>query len=135
MTSRLHHVGMVVAKLEPYLDESSVWTLVGEVVEDPIQKARLCLVTLGDARDGALVELVEPQGEDSRVYAALERGEKQHHVCYQVDSRDEADALVRSARMLPVTDWEPAVLFGGSPVRFAYTRTRELLEFYVDESR
>ena len=52
----------------------------------------------------------------------------------ELDSRAAADRLIETAHMLPVTEWEPAVLFGGSPVRFAYTRSRELLEFYVDES-
>ena len=134
MSPRLHHVGLLVEDLDASL-AAGLWTLHGAVVEDPVQRARLCLVSLGEAGDGdALVELVQPLGEDSRVWAALQRGERQHHVCFQLDSRAAADRLIETAHMLPVTEWEPAVLFGGSPVRFAYTRSRELLEFYVDES-
>ena len=71
---RLHHVGLVVRSLDTYL-ESALWKLRGEVVYDPIQKARLCLVTIGDDPDEreALIELVEPENEDSRVWNALER--------------------------------------------------------------
>jgi hypothetical protein len=32
-----------------------------------------------------------------------------------------------------VTSWQPAVLFGGRPVRFAYSRNRKLLEFLAGE--
>ena len=134
MKGRLHHVGLLVEDIDAHL-KNGPWQLHGEIVEDPVQAARLCLVSLGEnASEGALIELVQPLGEESRVWSALQRGERQHHVCFQLESRAEADELIASHRMLPVTDWEPAVLFGGSPVRFAYTRSRELLEFYVDES-
>ena len=135
MSSGLHHVGILVPDLDEHL-RASPWQLHGEIVEDPIQEARLCLVTLvGGAPEQGFVELVQPLSENSRVWSALERGERQHHVCFEFESRAEADGRIAEARMLPVTEWEPAVLFGGNPVRFAYTRTRELLEFYVDESR
>lgn len=134
MSGRLHHVGLLVEDIDAQL-ETGLWSLHGKVVEDPVQEALLCLVSLGQ-RDSeeSLVELVQPLSESSRVWSALQRGERQHHVCFQFATREEADAILSEQRMLPVTDWEPAVLFEGSPVRFAYTRTRELLEFYVDES-
>ncbi len=44
----------------------------------------------------------------------------------------EITALMRERRLLPVTPWQPAVLFGGRTVRFVYSRNRELLELFAD---
>jgi hypothetical protein len=41
---------------------------------------------------------------------------------------------MREKRLLPITTWEPAELFGGRAIRFAYSRNRELLEFLADEA-
>jgi hypothetical protein len=128
---RVHHVGLLVQHIETYL-ENSFWSLRSPIVYDPIQKARLCLVGLA-TDDGHLVELIEPEGEQSRTYRAFANGQRQHHICFWVPDRAVADALFSAYRFLPVTDWEPAPLFEGRPVRFAYTRNRELLEFVADE--
>ena len=67
------------------------------------------------------------------MWQALERGGGWHHVCYEVPTRADADERIASLRLLPVTDWAPAVLFEGRSVRFVYTRNRELLEFVTEE--
>ncbi len=129
---RFHHVGIVVKKLESFIAAGG-YELVGEIVTDPVQKARLCLIRqFGEAE--AHVELVEPVGSDSPLAGALDRGGGLHHLCYEVATRSEADAFLAQRRFLPVTPWQPAVLFGGRSVRFAFTRNRELIEFLAHES-
>jgi hypothetical protein len=128
---RVHHFGLVVGNIEQALAQS-LWTARGEAVVDPIQQCRLCLATLAGT-DHPIVELVEPLYERAPTWATLKRGGGWHHLCVAVESTEVGDALMKDRRMLPVSDWQPAVLFGGRPVRFAYTRNRELLEFLAGE--
>jgi glyoxalase/bleomycin resistance protein/dioxygenase superfamily protein len=130
MSIRLHHVGIVVADLEAYLRQS-LWQPERPIVTDPIQQARLCLTTIGPG-DATRVELVQPLDEHSRLWGALQRGGGFHHLCLAVATEAAGDALMRERRLLPVTPWQPAVLFGGRTVRFVYSRNRELLELFAD---
>lgn len=117
----------MVRNLEAFL-QAGGYEVAGSIVSDPIQKARLCLIRqFGEEHPH--VELVEPIGEDSPLRGALDRGGGLHHLCYEVASREDADRWIRERRFLPVTSWKPAVLFGRCPVRFVYTRNRELIEF------
>jgi hypothetical protein len=127
---RFHHVGVVVANIETYLS-SSLWQLEGEIVIDPIQRCRLCLTRVAPGVSTA-IELVEPLHEGSPTRAALDRGGGWHHVCLAVQSERAGDELMQSRRLLPVTPWQPATLFGGRRIRFAYTRNRELVELLAD---
>jgi hypothetical protein len=131
MSIRLHHVGIVVADLEAYLRQS-LWQPDRPIVTDPIQQARLCLTKIGSG-DATCVELVQPLDERSRLWGALQRGGGFHHLCMAVATEAAGDTLMRERRLLPVTPWQPAVLFGGRMVRFVYTRNRELLELFADE--
>src|SRR2546427_10336683 len=116
MTPHLHHVGIVVANIEEYW-RRSVWRQKGAIVTDPLQQSRLCLgETAPDATP--LIELVEPLPHESPAWGALQRGGGWHHLCFRVPSTAAGDALLRAERLLPVTPWQPAVLFDGCPVRF-----------------
>lgn len=127
----VHHIAVIVERIEKYL-EKSLWREAGAIVQDPAQSARLCLVRLYPDMAPA-IELVEPIGEDSPTRAALRQGTTWHHICLQTPSTRDADELIRRHRLLPVTKWKPAVLFNARPVRFAYTRNRELIEFLSEE--
>jgi hypothetical protein len=129
---RIHHIGQVVADIETHLTRS-IWEPLGEVVVDPIQKSRLVLAGYPGCAGEPFIELVQPLGEDSPVWKALEKGGGWHHVCLCVESRAFGDRLARERRMLGVTEWAPAVLFGGRSVRFVYSRNRELIELLANE--
>lgn len=131
MSIRFHHVGIVVANLEAYLRQS-LWQPDRPIVTDPIQQARLCLTKAAPC-DATFIELVEPLDDTSRLWGALQRGGGWHHLCLAVPTEAAGDALMRERRLLPVTPWQPAVLFGGRMVRFVYSRNRELLELFADE--
>lgn len=127
----VHHVAVIVRRIEEYL-EKSLWREAGAIVHDPRQGARLCLVSLYPGMVPA-IELVEPMGEEAPTWASLQRGTTWHHICLQTPSVSYADAIIRQHRLLAVTEWKPAVLFNARPVRFAYTRNRELIEFLSEE--
>jgi hypothetical protein len=126
----VHHYGMLVASIERYVKQS-LWATHGEIVYDPRQGARLTLVGLRPGMSPA-IELVEPV-DDSPLRTALQRGTSWHHICLSVPTVERGDELIRRYRFLGVTNWTPAVLFGGRPVRFAYSRNRELVEFLSEE--
>ena len=127
---RLHHIGLLVDQMESYLT-TSFWSRQSSIVYDPNQQARLCLVCIGEDKD-RLVELIEPVGKDSPTYQALDKGQKLHHLCFEAPDTEAVDTLIEEYRLLPVTEWQRAVLFQGRPVRFAFTRNRELVEFVAD---
>jgi hypothetical protein len=129
----VHHFGLVVPNIEAYLP-TSVWELRGQIVSDPKQQARLCMVGLAGDPSPPLVELIEPVGSDSPVERAQRGGPAWHHVCFHFAGCAEADAFANTRRMLPVSGWKPAVLFEMRQVRFAYTRDRQLIEFLSDET-
>ncbi len=83
---RLHHVGFVVADIAsamPGFLRSLGATWDSQVFTDPNQKVKVAFLT---TRPGdALVELVEPDGNDSPVLRFLnEKGGGLHHACYEV---------------------------------------------------
>jgi undecaprenyl-phosphate 4-deoxy-4-formamido-L-arabinose transferase len=127
-TLRLHHVGFAVQRIEDHLEDAA-WNLRSEVMHDPLHGARLCLVSA--SRDEApVIELVEPLQEDG---SAFKSHGGRHHVCFEVANTKTADDYIETHRLLAITHWKPAVLFGGRMVRFAYTRQRELVEFLAND--
>ena len=133
MSLAMHHFGIVVPNIERYL-ASSFWSLDTAPVADPIQDARLCLAVLPGS-SGPYIELIEPLSDKSPTFNALQRGTRYHHICFAAPSCEAADKVIAEQRMMPVTGWVPAVLFGGRKVRFVYSRNRELMEFLADEPR
>jgi hypothetical protein len=132
--AKIHHFGLVVPSIETYLQQSSMWELRSPIVEDPLQKARLCMIGLVDDASPAIVELVQPLGDDSPTSRAASKGVGCHHVCLSVATAAAGDAMIAQHRLLPVTRWKPAALFSGRPVRFVYSRNRELIELISDDT-
>jgi hypothetical protein len=126
---RLHHTGLLVEDIETYL-KKSFWRARSPIVYDPIQKCRLCLVSI-QADDDQFVELVQPVGQDSPVYRSLKSDQKLHHLCFEMTDTETADEYIREYRLLPMTKWQPATLFKGRLIRFAYTSHREIVEFLI----
>lgn len=131
MSIRLHHFGIVATNIESYLSQS-LWELRGSIITDPIQGARLCMAGL-PSDIAAMIELVEPLDETSPAWRTLQQGLRWHHVCLSVPTILAGERLMRQRRLLPVTPWQPAVLFGGRAIRFVYSRNKELIEFLSDE--
>ncbi len=127
---RLHHVGYRVDSIARFL-RATHWSSESEPVEDPLQEARLCLLRLGDPVSPFL-ELVEFSSDPKRPETSDPARLGLHHLCFSVPTKGAGEEWARSSRLLPVTDWKPAVLFGYRPVRFYYSRNRELLELLAE---
>jgi hypothetical protein len=127
---RLHHIGYLVVDIDQYLSASH-WTKQSGTVEDPLQNARLCLLRLKHPAD-PLLELIEFVQRDGLERKSPAQRPGLHHLCFSVPSTEAGEQWARASRFLPVTSWKPAVLFGGLPVRFYYSRNRELVELLAE---
>jgi methylmalonyl-CoA/ethylmalonyl-CoA epimerase len=128
---RLHHVGFVVADIAACVEGFALsleakWS--GEVFADPLQRVKVTFLTI--SADQALVELVEPLGNDSPVERFLkERSGGLHHLCYEVPDADAQLRRIRGCRGLIVSRPKPAIAFGGRRIAWALTKEGLLVEF------
>lgn len=133
--ARFHHIGQAVADIGRHIEEFLVPVFgdlpITAAVADPIQRVRVCFVTMPG---GVTVELVEPHGEQSPVrdIVGSSRGGL-YHVCYEVPDLDRALAALRRMRCLPLGRPVPAVAFGGRRIVFLITPQRDLIELLEEE--
>jgi methylmalonyl-CoA/ethylmalonyl-CoA epimerase len=130
VTSRLHHIGFVVASISTSAEGfarslSASWD--GRIIYDPLQTANVSFLVAGAGQP--LIELVEPAGESSPVARVAERGGGLHHLCYEVASLEEQLERSRAAGAILVRPPLPAIAFGGRRICWIFTRERLLLEY------
>lgn len=124
---RVHHVGYLVRDIERFAASLPGLTL-KNLVEDPLQNAKLALYGVGD---GSYVELIQPLSSTAFTWAHLNRnGEGLHHVCYEGIPLDALDRVLKEHRMIKVRGPMHAILFGRDVV-FAVTRQRSIIEFLL----
>jgi methylmalonyl-CoA/ethylmalonyl-CoA epimerase len=127
----LHHVGFVVASISqvgPKFADSLGAQWNGEIIHDPLQGARVAFLRPAGPETSA-IELVEPDGEESRLQSFLRRGGGLHHLCYEVDSLDAQLVQSRSVGGVVVRKPLPAAAFGGRLIGWVFTREKLLLEY------
>jgi len=120
---RIDHIGFVVKDIDRYLSNMPIKDIKKRIYDEN-QRANLVLL---DAQ-GATIELIEPQDSDSLTWNFLQKGGGWHHICYEVSSEDEALDIIKSYKMLKVTDSMDAPLLDGRVV-FARDRNRDIVEF------
>lgn len=124
---KIHHIGYVVKSIEAAAAALPGLRLVEQVV-DPVQQATLALYAL----DNINIEFICPAGPQSFTWGFLDKtGGGYHHLCYEADSLEDVDRIIRERRMVKVLGPVPAVLFGGRQVVFAYARNKDIVEFLV----
>jgi methylmalonyl-CoA epimerase len=118
--SRIDHIGVAVAEIEPalelYRDSFEMTVAHREVVEE--QGVEAVLLDLGENH----VELIAPLAPDTPVGKFLARqGPGLHHVAYQVT---DIEATLRSLKQagLALIDQEPRTGIRGSRVAFMHPR-------------
>ena len=119
---RIHHIGYVVKNIEKYRKNLLIDKIIKEVYDDT-QKAKLVLIEAGNT----LIELIEPQNEESFTYNFLKKGGGYHHLCYET-TKENAENFIKTKKMIKVLDWVYAPLLD-SEVVFAYNRNKEIVEF------
>jgi methylmalonyl-CoA/ethylmalonyl-CoA epimerase len=131
MSSRLHHVGFVVSSIPQEIGKfaDSIGAQWNEtIVYDPLQKARVTFLRTSCPAD-ALIELVEPVGDESPVLQFLRKGGGLHHLCYEVDDLDAHLKAMRLKGAVIVRRPRPAVAFENRRVAWTFTGEKLLLEF------
>jgi len=126
---RVHHIGYVVKSIERYKKNLILQETIKSIY-DPIQKAKLELIK----SDNIYIELIEPQEESAFTYAFMKKGGGYHHLCYEVESKQEALRVVQERKMIKVLDFVYAPLLEAEVI-FAYNRNREVVEFVICQKR
>ncbi|MCW3030232.1 MAG: methylmalonyl-CoA epimerase [Solirubrobacterales bacterium] len=121
MFSRIDHIGVAVAQIEPalalYRDSFELDVAHREVVED--QGVEAVLLDVGENH----VELLAPLGDDTPVGKFLAKnGPGLHHVAYQVGDIDRALDAIKAAG-LQLIDERPRTGIRGSRVAFLHPRS------------
>lgn len=127
---RIHHVGIAVKSIceaLPGYERLFGCRMVKPPVTDPTQKVTVCFLASGDP-NGALIELVEPAGEDSPINATLRKGGGLYHVCHEVADVSATLERMRAAGCILVSGPTPAPAFDGRPIAWLYTPARQLIE-------
>jgi methylmalonyl-CoA/ethylmalonyl-CoA epimerase len=130
--TRLHHVGFVVRSI-PEAAERFIATLGmswdREIFHDPVQTVRVTFLAHQSATE-PMLELVEPESEDSRVARFLKRkGGGLHHFCYEVESVHSAIEHIQTMGGVTIQEATPAVAFGGREIAWVCTRDMLLIEY------
>ena len=129
MNLRLHHVGMLVENIEK---ESQVYQnrfgyeIKSEVVHDPTQTALVQFFKL--AHDDVYLEFIAPEGPESKLSNALNKGVRLHHLCYSTDSLEQTCAELRNKGMTLIQAPKNAPAFPGRKIAWLMGRDRVLIE-------
>ncbi len=126
---KFHHFGLAVrtpATAFRYL--KALGYREGTPVYDPLQRVNLAMCYHADMPD---VEVIWPGDEPSPIDKLIKRsGSMIYHLCYTTDDPEAALEAMAAAGLdvLPVSQPEPAVLFGGRPVSFYVVADVGLIE-------
>lgn len=113
-TLRLHHVGHVVPDIEPVAEmymRRFGYELATRIVHDPGQTAYVQFLKLPD--DSSYLELVAPDGPESKLARTAKRHRGLHHLCYSTAFLEERMQHLVAEGMLLFSDPQPAQAFGG----------------------
>lgn len=75
------------------------------------------------------IELIEPAGPGSPVQKFLEQGGGLHHLCYEINSLDDAVREATARGLAIIRRPQPAVAFGGRRIAWFHLRGGLLVEY------
>jgi methylmalonyl-CoA/ethylmalonyl-CoA epimerase len=114
MTPILHHIGILVRDIpkaaQTYVDRYH-YRIAGEIVHDPVQTAYVQFLE-GDPT-GVRIELIAPDGPESKLCNALKKGGGLNHLCYISEDIEKRCEELRSAGMYMLQSPVPAQAFPG----------------------
>lgn len=129
MDLRLHHIGIAVPDLPAAIREfiePMGYAVASPIIHDPTQTARVQFFRR--PHDSCHVELVVPDGPDSKLMGAIKRGGGLNHLCYATPDLSATCSQLREQGMVVVQDPVPAVAFAGRCVAWVMGATRVLTE-------
>lgn len=114
---RLHHIGIVVAdiaaEVERYIS-SFGYELRSSIIHDPVQTAFVQFVSLPS--ESVYLEFVSPDGPDSKLSNALNKGGGINHLCYSTPRIADSVQQLWQTGMFVLQDPIPAVAFRGRKI-------------------
>lgn len=110
----LHHNGFLVKDIHlaarDFVSRLG-YVIEGDIIEDPMQTAYVQF--LRQLAATCWLELVTPNGPNSKLTNALRKGGGLHHLCYEVSDINRACEHLRDQAMLLLTEPVPAAAFPG----------------------
>ena len=129
MKLNLHHIGIAVrdiAQATADYHRRLGCELEGGVVHDPVQTAFIQFLRFPG--DSVLIELVAPDGPQSKLTNAVKKGGGLNHVCHSTDDIESACQALQDEGMAILLDPTPAVAFGGRRIAWLMGEDRVLTE-------
>jgi methylmalonyl-CoA/ethylmalonyl-CoA epimerase len=136
MNLRLHHIGMLVHNIESArqtYERRFGYDAQSGVVHDPNQGAFVQFFRL--PQDDVFLEFVSPDGPESKLNGALNKGVGLHHLCYATDSIEQSCAELRSNGMTLIEPPVCAQAFPGRRIAWLMGRDRVLVELIEEGAR
>ena len=127
MKFNVHHIGYAVPEIETARAEFEAqgWEAFGGVTDDLERKVRILFMRLGVA----VVELVAPLTDDSPIRKTLQKGGgAPYHICYEVDSLEEAEAELKVKKFIVFKKPSSAPAIGGRRVEWFYSKNCGIIE-------
>jgi methylmalonyl-CoA/ethylmalonyl-CoA epimerase len=129
MDLSLHHIGITVKDIsiatEDYRRRLGC-ELEGGLVHDPVQTAYIQFLRLPG--DSVLIELVAPDGPESKLSNAARKGGGINHLCHSTADIDAACRSLQEQGMAIIQEPTPAVAFGGRRIAWLMGDDRVLTE-------
>lgn len=137
MNLKLHHIGILVRNMDKaarhYVSQLG-YVLRSNVLHDPVQTAHVQFLKLQD--DSSYLELVAPDGPDSKLSNQLKKGGGLNHLCYAVGNIEECCERLIAGGMFSLQNPVDAVAFPGRRIAWLMGRDGipvELVEDGYDE--
>ena len=129
MDMKMHHIGYAVSSIEKSLPAFEIlgWKSCGEITDDVPRKVRIAFAE----KEGQLLELVEPRGDDAPVQQALKQNKgvpTPYHICYEVESLDVARAELKRKGFMPFLSAAPAPAIGNRRVEWLFALNLGIIE-------
>jgi methylmalonyl-CoA/ethylmalonyl-CoA epimerase len=113
----LHHVGHAVKAIEPVAEVYASrygYVVCTPIIHDPLQTAYVQFLLLPG--DSVYLELVSPDGPESRLSNAVRKGGGLNHLCYIADDLEKTAEKLIECDMMLLSPPQPAVAFAGRRV-------------------
>ena len=126
---KLHHIGVVVREIEEhraFYVQSLGYRPVTGVIHDPLQTAYVQFLAIPGADH--YLELVAPDGSNSKLAKASLAGSPLNHLCYSTPGIEEALRELAAAGALLVQNPVPAVAFEGRRIAWLFSPDQLLTE-------
>ena len=132
---KMHHIGILTSDIRSGIrHHEDLFDIhpITEIVEDPIQKVSLVLLS-GDQIPGTSIELIQPLTGDSPVSNIIKRGMPLYHLCFEVEDVEKALEKTRERGSIIISRPTPAKLYNGRRIAFIYTPDHYVVEFLEAE--